>query len=70
MRWVYSLPEQCTKSRRPDSRKSGDANAAYLVAMAYREFHDTFLSNGGPPIPLVRQQMMGENQPVAVFPQR
>ncbi|MGD9980898.1 MAG: DUF885 domain-containing protein [Hyphomonadaceae bacterium] len=26
---------------------------------AWREFHDQFLSYGGPPIPLVRQQMMG-----------
>jgi len=35
---------------------------------AWREFHDTFLSYGGPPIPLVRQQMMGEPKPAAVFP--
>lgn len=34
---------------------------------AWREFHDTFLSYGGPPIPLVRQQMMGEDRPRAVF---
>jgi uncharacterized protein (DUF885 family) len=35
---------------------------------AWREFHDTFLSYGGPPIPLVRQHMMGEDSPQAVFP--
>ncbi len=35
---------------------------------AWRKFHDTFLSYGGPPIPLVRQQMMGETNPEAVFP--
>ena len=35
---------------------------------AWREFHDAFLSYGGPPIPLVRQQMMGEPEPRAVFP--
>ena len=35
---------------------------------AWREFHDEFLSYGGPPIPLVRQQMMGEKKPVALFP--
>ncbi len=35
---------------------------------AWREFHDTFLSYGGPPIPLVRMQMMGESKPEAVFP--
>jgi len=28
---------------------------------AWREFHDTFLSFGGPPIPLVRAQMMGHD---------
>jgi len=37
---------------------------------AWREFHDAFLSYGGPPIPLVRQQMMGETKPVALFPAR
>jgi hypothetical protein len=35
---------------------------------AWREFHDTFLSYGGPPIPLVRMQMMGETEPEALFP--
>lgn len=35
---------------------------------AWREFHDAFLSYGGPPIPLVRQQMMGETRPAALFP--
>ncbi len=35
---------------------------------AWREFHDTFLSFGGPPVPLVRQQMMGEARPAALFP--
>jgi uncharacterized protein (DUF885 family) len=33
---------------------------------AWREFHDEFLSYGGPPIPLVRQQMMG-GEPEAAF---
>ncbi len=36
---------------------------------AWREFHDTFLGFGGPPIPLVRQQMMEEARPVALFPE-
>ena len=34
---------------------------------AWKAFHDQFLSYGGPPIPLVRQQMMGEDTPRAVF---
>jgi uncharacterized membrane protein len=36
---------------------------------AWKEFHDSFLSYGGPPIPLVRQQMMGEPKPHAEFPE-
>ena len=35
---------------------------------AWRDFHDAYLSYGGPPIPLVRQQMLGEESPRAVFP--
>jgi uncharacterized protein (DUF885 family) len=34
---------------------------------AWKAFHDTFLGFGGPPIPLVRQQMMGEETAKAVF---
>jgi uncharacterized protein (DUF885 family) len=34
---------------------------------AWKRFHDRFLSYGGPPIPLVRQQMMEEAAPRAVF---
>ena len=35
---------------------------------AWKAFHDQFLSYGGPPIPLVRQAMMGEPEPRALFP--
>ncbi len=31
---------------------------------AWREFHDTFLSYGGPPIPLVRRAMVGSGGPL------
>ena len=34
---------------------------------AWKAFHDTFLSYGGPPIPLVRQAMMNEPTAKAVF---
>lgn len=34
---------------------------------AWKAFHDQFLSYGGPPIPLVRQAMMNEPKPRAVF---
>jgi uncharacterized protein (DUF885 family) len=28
---------------------------------AWKQFHDAFLSYGGPPIPLVRRAMLGKN---------
>jgi len=34
---------------------------------AWKAFHDQFLSYGGPPIPLVRREMMGEATAKAVF---
>jgi uncharacterized protein (DUF885 family) len=34
---------------------------------AWKAFHDQFLSYGGPPVPLVRQAMMGEATPKTVF---
>ena len=36
---------------------------------AWKEFHDVFLSYGGPEIPLVRSQMLG-GEPDAVFPEQ
>lgn len=36
-----------------------DWTATHGGREGWREFHDQFLSYGGPPIPLVRQQMMG-----------
>lgn len=36
---------------------------------AWREFHDTALSFGGPPVPLLRQRMMGEDAPRTVLPE-
>ena len=30
---------------------------------AWREFHDSFLRYGGPPIPLVRRAMLGNDTP-------
>ncbi len=36
-----------------------DWTAARGGKRAWRQFHDRFLSYGGPPLPLVRQQMLG-----------
>jgi len=43
-----------------------DWTASHGGREGWREFHDRYLSYGGPPIPLVRQQMMG-GEPAAVF---
>ena len=44
-----------------------DWTAKHGGRAAWKQFHDTFLSYGGPPIPLVRQSMMAEESPRAVF---
>jgi len=51
-------------------RLRDDRTATRGGRKAWREFHDAYLSYGGPPIPLVRQQMMGEAKPEALFPVR
>mgnify|MGYP001246026657 CR=1 FL=1 len=43
-----------------------DWTASHGGREGWREFHDQFLNYGGPPIPLVRAQMMG-GEPQAVF---
>jgi heme oxygenase len=40
-----------------------DADDPRAVAL-WHDFHDKFLSYGGPPIPLVRQQMVGNEGPL------
>lgn len=48
-------------------RLRADWTASRGGRKAWKAFHDGFLSYGGPAIPLVRQQMMGEAEPRAVF---
>ena len=44
-----------------------DWTATHGGREGWKAFHDAFLEYGGPPIPLVRQAMMGEDRPKAVF---
>ena len=44
-----------------------DWTATHGGRAGWKAFHDAFLDYGGPPIPLVRQAMMGEPAPKAVF---
>ncbi|HEX4153082.1 MAG TPA: DUF885 domain-containing protein [Steroidobacteraceae bacterium] len=64
----YTLGKLMIKKLRADwiakMRASGGAQAAGIPAgddqAMWKSFHDQFLSYGGPPIPLVRKEMMGE----------
>jgi len=53
----YTLGKLMIRKLRDDWTASRGGRAAW------KAFHDQFLSYGGPPIPLVRQQMMGEAGP-------
>jgi uncharacterized protein (DUF885 family) len=53
---IRKLRDDWTAKHFPEDPRSG-----------WKAFHDEFLSYGGPPIPLVRQQMMEEDTPKAVF---
>lgn len=57
----YTLGKLMIRKLRNDWTASRGGRAAW------KQFHDTFLSYGGPPIPLVRQAMMNEDAPHAVF---
>ncbi|HWN41034.1 MAG TPA: DUF885 family protein, partial [Thermoanaerobaculia bacterium] len=49
----YTLGKLMVRRLREDWTSSRGGRAAW------REFHDRFLSYGGPPIPLVREAMLG-----------
>lgn len=57
----YTLGKLMIRRLREDWTKSHGGRTGW------KAFHDQFLSYGGPPIPLVRQAMMGEPKPQAVF---
>ncbi|MDF2637395.1 MAG: hypothetical protein K0R64_379 [Novosphingobium lindaniclasticum] len=57
----YTLGKLMIRKLRDDWTASRGGRAAW------KPFHDHFLSHGGPPIPLVRQAMMQEDTPHAIF---
>ena len=57
----YTLGKLMIRKLRDDWTASRGGRAAW------KPFHDQFLSHGGPPIPLVRQAMMQEDAPHAIF---
>ena len=63
----YIVSKPATDAQKNMIRKlRDDWTASRGGRKAWKAFHDQFLSYGGPPIPLVRQQMIGGNA-VAVF---
>ena len=57
----YTLGKLMIRKLRDDWTASRGGRAGW------KAFHDTFLSYGGPPIPLVRQSMLGEPEAKAAF---
>lgn len=57
----YTLGKLMIRKLRTDWTASRGGRAAW------KQFHDAFLGFGGPPVPLVRQAMMQEDTPRAVF---
>ena len=60
----YTLGKLMIKKLRADwlakTARGPSPGAAADDQTRWHEFHDEFLSYGGPPIPLLRTQMMGE----------
>ena len=57
----YTMGKLMIKKLREDWTASRGGRAAW------KQFHDTFLSYGGPPIPLVRKAMMGKDDKDSLF---
>jgi hypothetical protein len=60
----YTLGKLMIRKLRADwlaKNAAGGAAPAAVDQSRWHEFHDQFLSYGGPPIPLVRKQMVGES---------
>lgn len=61
---TWPNPKRCSGSRalRTSAPRASRRRAAPMIppTSITRRFHDQFLTYGGPPIPMVRQQMLGE----------
>jgi uncharacterized protein (DUF885 family) len=61
----YTMGKLMIRKLRTDwiAEKAGDKAGE----KAWKQFHDTFLSFGGPPVPLVRRAMLGEDTAGVLF---
>jgi len=61
----YTLGKLMIRKLRTDwLAKRGDKDSGQDAHAHWKEFHDQFLSYGGPPIPMVRREMVGESGPL------
>jgi hypothetical protein len=59
----YTLGKLMIRKLRADwMKKRGKADPP-ASSTDWREFHDAFLSHGGPPVPIVRKAMLGDDSP-------
>jgi hypothetical protein len=61
---VYTMGKLMIRKMRTDWLAKTVPGAAPDDQSHWHEFHDAFLSYGGPPIPLLRKQMVGEGGPL------
>jgi uncharacterized protein (DUF885 family) len=56
----YTLGKLMVRKLRADWMKKRGKSDPPTSATDWREFHDAFLSHGGPPVPLIRRAMLGD----------
>ncbi len=59
----YTLGKLMIRKLRADWMTKRGKSDPPASATDWREFHDGFLSHGGPPVPIVRKAMLGDNSP-------
>jgi hypothetical protein len=60
----YTMGKLMIRKLRADWLAKGAAAGAAADQARWHEFHDKFLSYGGPPIPLLRKELVGEGGPL------
>jgi uncharacterized protein (DUF885 family) len=59
----YTLGKLMIRKLRADWMAKHGKSEPPTAATDWREFHDAFLSHGGPPVPIVRKAMLGDSSP-------
>jgi hypothetical protein len=59
----YTLGKLMVRKLRADWMQKRGKSDPPASAADWREFHDGFLSHGGPPVPIIRKAMLGDDSP-------